>query len=74
MANFTLAAENELRVEVSEENGAQLELKEGQAEIFGAEIVRNRKYKLKPGSTIAVFTWHGCKIALQGSTDVAYIS
>ena len=72
--NYTLDVDNELRIEIGEENDAQLELTEGQAEIFGTEITRNHKYNFQPGSTVAVFTWHGCKLAIHGKTEVAYIS
>jgi polyribonucleotide 5'-hydroxyl-kinase len=51
-----------------------LQLVEGQGEIFGTEITRNRKYKFQASATIAVFTWHGCKVSIKGRTDVAYIS
>ena len=50
------------------------QLIEGQAEIFGTEITRNHKYKFPAGATVAVFTWHGCKLTIIGRTDVAYIS
>ncbi|ELU18019.1 hypothetical protein CAPTEDRAFT_222774 [Capitella teleta] len=71
---FKLEKDTELRFEV--ENGANvvLELSAGQAEIFGAELTKNKKYTFSSGFKVAVFTWHGCQINLVGKTEVAYIA
>ncbi|XP_077103761.1 polyribonucleotide 5'-hydroxyl-kinase Clp1 isoform X1 [Siphateles boraxobius] len=71
---FDLERETELRFEVEAGERVQLELFSGMAEVFGSELNRNKKYTFGPGSKIAVFTWHGCTVALSGKTEVAYVS
>ncbi|KAF4104981.1 polyribonucleotide 5'-hydroxyl-kinase Clp1 [Onychostoma macrolepis] len=71
---FDLDKETELRFEVEAGERVQLELLSGLGEVFGSELNRNKKYTFGPGSKIAVFTWHGCSVALSGKTEVAYIS
>ncbi|CAM4616192.1 hypothetical protein PO909_007115 [Leuciscus waleckii] len=71
---FDLERETELRFEVETGERVQLELFSGMAEVFGSELNRNKKYTFGPGSKIAVFTWHGCTVALSGKTEVAYVS
>ncbi|XP_014676497.1 PREDICTED: polyribonucleotide 5'-hydroxyl-kinase Clp1-like isoform X2 [Priapulus caudatus] len=44
------------------------------AEIFGTELIQNKKYVFYSGGKIAVFTWHGCVLELSGKTEVAYIA
>lgn len=39
-----------------------IQILDGQAEIFGTELVRNKTYTFGAGSKIAVFTWHGCTV------------
>ena len=36
------------------------QITDGQAEIFGTELVRNKPYMFGSGSKVAIFTWHGC--------------
>lgn len=67
---FDLERETELRFEVEAGERVQLELFSGMAEVFGSELNRNKKYTFGPGSKIAVFTWHGCTVALSGKTEV----
>ncbi|XP_071966169.1 polyribonucleotide 5'-hydroxyl-kinase Clp1-like [Antedon mediterranea] len=69
---FRLEKDNELRFEVEHE--VQMELKEGLAEVFGTELLRNHIYKFTAGAKVAVFTWHGCLIYLRGQTEAAYVS
>lgn len=76
---FDLEKETELRFEVESgepEEGKKpeevvLELLTGMAEIFGSELNRNKKYRFGPGSKIAVFTWHGCSVVLEGKPEVS---
>ena len=35
---------------------------DGQAEIFGTELAKNREYQFAFGAKVAIFTWHGCTI------------
>lgn len=45
-----------------------LQLLEGSAEIFGAELQLGSKASLK-GNALAVFTWHGCRLSIEGDPD-----
>jgi len=47
---------------------------EGQAEIFGTELVKNKPYVFSSGTNLAIFTWHGCTVELTGQLEVCYIS
>ncbi|KAF4652775.1 hypothetical protein FOZ61_009419 [Perkinsus olseni] len=42
------------------------------AEIFGKELVLGNEYIIRPGSQLAVYTWHGCCVELRGSTVQEY--
>ena len=50
-----------------------MQLKSGLAEVFGTELTKGHKYTFHHGSKVAVFTWHGCQLTLEGSAD-AYTS
>ncbi|XP_023214829.1 polyribonucleotide 5'-hydroxyl-kinase Clp1-like [Centruroides sculpturatus] len=71
---FKLEIETELRFEVEGKNRVTVELKTGLAEIFGTELVKNKKYVFTAGAKIAVFTWHGCTIELCGKTESTYVA
>lgn len=45
-----------------------LQLLEGSAEVFGAELALGRKVVVK-GQAVAVFTWHGCTLLVEGEPD-----
>eukprot|EP00607_Mallomonas_marina_P002237 CAMPEP_0182439140 /NCGR_PEP_ID=MMETSP1167-20130531/86253_1 /TAXON_ID=2988 /ORGANISM="Mallomonas Sp, Strain CCMP3275" /LENGTH=405 /DNA_ID=CAMNT_0024632771 /DNA_START=29 /DNA_END=1243 /DNA_ORIENTATION=- len=51
----------------------QLQLIEGNAEIFGVEMALNRDYSFTDES-FAVFTWYGCKLEMTGSCQSSYVS
>ena len=36
----------------------------GKAEIFGSELVKSKKYLFTSSSKVAVYTWHGCTVAI----------
>ena len=42
------------------------------AEIFGMELVLGHEYKIQRGTSIAIFSWHGCTIEMRGSTVMEY--
>eukprot|EP00092_Neocalanus_flemingeri_P007445 GFUD01008041.1.p1 GENE.GFUD01008041.1~~GFUD01008041.1.p1 ORF type:complete len:444 (+),score=129.18 GFUD01008041.1:63-1334(+) len=69
---FKLEAEEELRVEVDcgKTDRVVVELKSGQAEIFGTEMVVNTKYQFTTGTKFAVFTFQGCAVQVQGKMEV----
>ena len=42
------------------------------AEIFGVELVMGHEYKIQRGTSIAIFSWHGCTIEMRGPTIMEY--
>lgn len=71
---WPLERDTELRFEVELQCKAQLTLTHGQAEIFGTELVKNKVYSFQSGAKVAVFTWHGCTLELDGQLEAAYVS
>jgi len=69
---FKLEADEELRIEVDcgKNDKVVVELKSGHAEIFGTEMVVNTKYQFTTGAKIAVFTFQGCAVQVQGKMEV----
>ncbi|TPX50129.1 hypothetical protein SeMB42_g00148 [Synchytrium endobioticum] len=69
---WILGPEQEFRMEVDSQ--AKLQIKRGTAELFGTELVEGYPYTFEPGRKIAIFTWHGCTIAVTGTQQptVAY--
>ncbi|KAK3822824.1 MAG: Pre-mRNA cleavage complex II protein Clp1-domain-containing protein [Benniella sp.] len=70
---WLLEEENELRIEVDFGTKVKLRLVTGTAEVFGTELGQNIDYEFS-GRKIAVFTWHGCKLQVQGTCSVEYIA
>lgn len=64
----------ELRFASGEDNEVCLELVHGYAEIFGTELLLNKKYIFPPKSRVAVFTWKNATVELVGATESAYIA
>lgn len=71
---YRLEKDQELRFEVEARATATLELLDGMAEIFGTELTKGKKYLFESCSKVAVYTWHGCVVKLEGRTEVAYIA
>lgn len=69
---WSLNRESELRFEV--DTPVSIKLLDGVAEVFGTEIPSNRTLTFDSGSKVAVFTWHGCKVQLEGEAQHAYVS
>lgn len=63
-----LEKESELRFEVESEE-VTLTLLDGQAEIYGTEIPTNKSYIFIAGLSVAVFTWKGCTLKLEGNVS-----
>jgi len=61
---ITLKPQEELRFEVASEENLTLLLKQGMAEIFGAELSVDRPYKFMAGTKLACFTYQGATIQL----------
>ncbi|XP_071803579.1 polyribonucleotide 5'-hydroxyl-kinase Clp1-like [Asterias amurensis] len=74
MKEYRLVKDTELRFEVENNEIVHVQLKEGLAEVFGTELLKNRTYKFTALSKVAVYTWHGCCLHLKGKTEVAYIA
>lgn len=47
-----------------------VKLLHGQAEVFGTELIRNKRLTFNAGSKVAVFTWHGCTVEISFGTFV----
>ena len=69
---FKLDPDNELRFEVpgnhstDKKKKTYVELKSGNAEIFGSEMTVGKKYIFSPGSRIPIYSWQGGNIEING--------
>lgn len=73
VTEYKLEADSELRFEIETKGKtAYVELRNGMAECFGTEMVKNRSYEFTTGAKVAIFTYHGALICLKGYTDVCY--
>lgn len=70
---YTLTAEQELRCEIPESEPIVITLLNGNAEIFGMELVPNREYTFTDDN-IAIFTWYGCVIEASGEKSTMYVA
>ncbi|PKA47635.1 Protein CLP1 like [Apostasia shenzhenica] len=71
---FVLEKEGELRVEVGTDAPLRLRLLDGTAEVFGAEIPRAKWLTVPALEKIAIFTWKGATIELDGISEVEYVA
>eukprot|EP00049_Salpingoeca_infusionum_P015399 m.299334 g.299334 ORF g.299334 m.299334 type:complete len:268 (+) comp15869_c1_seq2:3617-4420(+) len=70
---FVLLPSQELRFE-TDDNTTVLEIKMGKAEMFGTELIKDRKYRFQ-NSSVGVFSWHGATVTLKGKDLAsAYVS
>jgi hypothetical protein len=71
-------AGTELRITVSAEDDLYLRAHSkipdtfATAEIFGMELVMGHEYKIERGTSVAIFSWHGCTIEMRGPTTMEY--
>ncbi|GLC38630.1 hypothetical protein PLESTB_000454200 [Pleodorina starrii] len=72
-ASFTLTARQELRLECPNGKPVTIRLEEGTAEVFGTELGRGRSVCVT-GQKVAVFTWDGCRVSVQGEPSVRYVA
>lgn len=49
-----------------------VQLISGRAELFGKELAPNRAYEFHGGMKVAIFTWEGCQLEIQGQPSVLY--
>ncbi|BBN14284.1 polyribonucleotide 5'-hydroxyl-kinase [Marchantia polymorpha subsp. ruderalis] len=71
---FRLQRESELRIEVGWEGSLKVQLLSGSAEIFGTELPPAVWMTFPPAHKIAIFTWSGATVELDGVSEVAYIA
>ena len=79
VTRYTLSPETELRIEIpalsgggSSTNSTTITLKQGSAELFGAELPPERPLSLS-NVKIAIFTWHGCIIDVSNPNNLDMI-
>ncbi|CAG7838440.1 unnamed protein product [Allacma fusca] len=73
--DVTLGVDEELRLEVEGKNQiVQVVMKDGTAEIFGTEMIKDTLYQFGTGAKIAVFTYHGCVLQIKGKADSVYVA
>lgn len=72
--DWVLEVDQELRIEVAKDSEAKVTIVDGQAEIFGTELVRNKTYVFGSSHKCAIFTWHGCTVQIEGELEVGYVS
>ncbi|XP_008793274.2 protein CLP1 homolog [Phoenix dactylifera] len=71
---FNLAKESELRVEVGPDTPLRVRLLYGTAEIFGTELPPENWVSIPPRQKLAIFTWNGATIELDGVSEVEYVA
>ncbi|CED82685.1 mRNA cleavage and polyadenylation factor IA/II complex, subunit CLP1 [Phaffia rhodozyma] len=71
---WTLEPQSEYRFELEQAEFIAIQLTQGQAEIFGAEIAPNRWYHFMAECKAAVFTWEGCQLEMTGTPSTEYVS
>ncbi|KAF2198266.1 pre-mRNA cleavage complex II protein-like protein Clp1 [Delitschia confertaspora ATCC 74209] len=66
----------EYRFEVSFSCRLSVKLISGTAEYFGTELAPNSKdpYLFSEGTKGAIYTWHGCKLELEGEVESEYVA
>ena len=70
----------ELRFNAPRDGLVRLTLLQGTAEIFGAELLPSEKEKGAPreymfgDQSVAVYTYYGCTVLLEGEVDGAYLA
>ncbi|KAF9971323.1 Cleavage polyadenylation factor subunit clp1 [Actinomortierella ambigua] len=70
---WVIEAESELRLEIDFNTKVKIRLLSGTGEIFGTELGTGIDYEFS-GRKIAIFTWHGCKVLVQGTCSVEYLA
>jgi len=68
---YELQKEEELRVEVAHGAFVHVTLRDGSAEIFGAEVAKGNAVKL-PGGKHAIFTFEGASLLVKGTPEHCY--
>jgi len=69
-----LNPKTEFRFELDPGETISLKLLTGRAELFGAELPRERTYTFTTECKAAIFTWHGCTLEVTGHAATEYIA
>ncbi|GME43395.1 putative pre-mRNA cleavage complex II protein clp1 protein [Neofusicoccum parvum] len=66
----------EYRFEVPFNSTLTVKLLNGTAECFGTELACNAKepYLFRPGTKAAIYTWHGCRLQVEGDVESEYLA
>ncbi|KAI1292307.1 Protein CLP1 -like protein [Halotydeus destructor] len=59
--------EQEYRFEVCDSEKVIICLVNGSAEVFGSQLDKNQEYTFYEGAKVAIFTWTGCTLSIEGS-------
>ncbi|KAF5841776.1 hypothetical protein DUNSADRAFT_11092 [Dunaliella salina] len=68
---YDLKQNHELRMECKPGRDVRIMLEEGSAEVFGAELQKGNAVDVS-GQKLAVYTWTGCKLKVQGLPAMIY--
>ncbi|PSC75129.1 CLP1-like protein [Micractinium conductrix] len=68
-----LEPQHELRMEVDWGKTVHVQLVEGEAEVFGTSLDLGERLTIG-GQKLALFSWQGCTLQLQGEPDLMYTS
>ncbi|KAK7527094.1 mRNA cleavage and polyadenylation factor IA/II complex [Phyllosticta citriasiana] len=72
---IALSPKTEFRFEVSHSSTLSIKLTNGTAELFGTELACNAKEPyIFRGYKGAVYTWHGCRLQVEGETESEYVA
>ncbi|CAK4671620.1 hypothetical protein LEN26_017597 [Aphanomyces euteiches] len=70
---ITLREYSEFRFEVHGEDEVTIRLRSGTAELFGVELAKDKDYHFRK-CQLAIFTFHGCELNVQGDVASSYTS
>lgn len=71
---FKINSLHELRIYFLSKEEVTLTLTTGRAEIYGSEIIKNKKYVINSFNSISIFTWNGCTVKITGKIDFKYVT
>ena len=70
-----LQSQEELRVEIPFGSSPTFLLQKGSCELWGCELAVGKKYEIANGGLqLALFSWHGCVIDIDGQVEISYTS
>eukprot|EP00877_Chromochloris_zofingiensis_P009318 jgi/Chrzof1/463/Cz01g16220.t1 len=73
MTEYKLQERSELRLEAGADSDVFVTLQCGGAEVFGSELTLRQRMNLR-GQKVAVFTWEGCTLLVEGQPNVVYVA